>query len=216
MNMHLRTFVFFILSIPIVSFGSEKMAPSFSCEKAKERVEKLICQNNALAELDRKLAAAFQKLLGLSPTQQKSSLKRAQAKWIGERNGCKDTACVQKSIQEQISKIDKQNRDFENDEKPDYSRLEVTKTEALSKGINQLKKQYGSQLDDVDLSISAFKCDSSGRNEFDCNAYYQGCASTSDGGRCCSELSVSILKDDKEYLLRNVRAVSLEEACKGQ
>lgn len=59
---------------------------SFDCGKASTTVERLICDNPAISELDEKLAATYK--AALKDKQQASSIKQAQRDWLVARNDC--------------------------------------------------------------------------------------------------------------------------------
>lgn len=91
-----------------------------------------------------------------------------------------------------------------------------TKMKLLKEGIQQLKKKHSSQMQDAALNEKEFQCSEGEFNLTTCTSYYQGCASTADGGRCCSQISIVIEKDGDQYTLGPTSALSLEEACKKQ
>jgi uncharacterized protein len=61
---------------------------SFDCSKATHEIEKLVCGNDQLAELDRKLADDFKKAMGQISAEDQKALHATQAKWIESRNAC--------------------------------------------------------------------------------------------------------------------------------
>ena len=64
---------------------------SFDCVKAKTKIEKQICSNTKLSELDDKLTVLYNKVLAQSPVLEDT--KEQQREWIkGSRNVCKDAA----------------------------------------------------------------------------------------------------------------------------
>ncbi len=64
-------------------FGALAQAASFDCEKAKTKIEKLICNNEELSKLDEELAEAYAEALAKSPEPEK--LKAEQKEWL--KNG---------------------------------------------------------------------------------------------------------------------------------
>ncbi len=70
-------------------------AASFDCGKATSEVEKLICSDPNLSQLDENLSKTYRKVL--SSVADPASLKREQAKWLRDvRNLCADSACLEK------------------------------------------------------------------------------------------------------------------------
>src|SRR5205823_14012419 len=64
---------------------------SFDCAKAKTKIEKQICSNTKLSELDDKLTTLYNKVLAQSPVPEDT--KEQQREWVkGSRNVCKDAA----------------------------------------------------------------------------------------------------------------------------
>ncbi|HET7715613.1 MAG TPA: DUF3298 domain-containing protein [Bauldia sp.] len=62
---------------------------SFDCAKAASATEKAICSDIPLARLDRALADAYSQALSwASDDAEKTKIRDAQRKWIGERNAC--------------------------------------------------------------------------------------------------------------------------------
>ncbi|MBL8905613.1 MAG: MliC family protein [Rhizobiales bacterium] len=62
--------------------------PSFDCGKATHEVEKLVCGDDALAGLDKRLAADFAKAMDQVSGADQAELRASQEKWIEARNAC--------------------------------------------------------------------------------------------------------------------------------
>src|SRR6266480_1980533 len=79
---------------------------SFDCAKAKTKIEKQICSNTKLSELDDKLTALYNKVLAQSPVPEDT--KEQQREWVkGSRNVCKDAACLERAYASRISDLKK-------------------------------------------------------------------------------------------------------------
>jgi len=82
-------------------------SPGLDCAKATSAVEELICKDNDLAPLDRKMALVYE--AAVKDPDQASKLKSAQRKWIGERNACSESAnvrsCIQSAYEQRIAEI---------------------------------------------------------------------------------------------------------------
>lgn len=63
-------------------------APSFDCAKASSDIEKLICRDGELAELDRSLAELYSVVLKNTPGSAQNQLKAEQRGWIKGRDDC--------------------------------------------------------------------------------------------------------------------------------
>ena len=77
-------------------------AASFDCTKAASRVEKLICADNDLSNLDDKLAVEYRaaRRTGLSDSQ-----VTAQRAWIKQRNSCEDKGCVRRLYESRVADL---------------------------------------------------------------------------------------------------------------
>lgn len=63
--------------------------PSFDCRKAATPVEKLICSDPVLGDLDRKMAEKFSQDLEAAPATSRGVLIKAQRRWLQDRaSGC--------------------------------------------------------------------------------------------------------------------------------
>ena len=79
---------------------------SFDCAKAKTKIDKLVCGDPKLSELDEKLSGLYKKALDLSPVPEDS--KDQQRDWVkGSRNTCKDAACLEEAYTSRISELEK-------------------------------------------------------------------------------------------------------------
>jgi uncharacterized protein len=80
-------------------------AASFDCAKAKTPVEKMICSDAALSELDGRLASAYRRALGLASNPE--ALKVEQRAWLtNERRKCADVACLRRSYQQRLTALE--------------------------------------------------------------------------------------------------------------
>jgi uncharacterized protein len=91
--------------LPIAAFAQE--GPSFDCAKAESSAEKLICEDEALADLDNRITRRFADALAVSKTEKprlaepEKLLRARQRGWIKGRDECwkEDDlrACVQRN-----------------------------------------------------------------------------------------------------------------------
>jgi hypothetical protein len=80
---------------------------SFDCEKAKTKIEKLICGDPTLSEADDKLHALYNDVLAKSPVPEDT--KQQQLEWVKEsRNTCKNTDCLRQAYTSRISDLEEQ------------------------------------------------------------------------------------------------------------
>ena len=95
----LTRFISFILLCPV-----SLQAAGFDCTKASTFVEKAICSDRELSELDDMLTAAYQKALASSSDPAKT--KTEQRQWLNaERNQCKDSQCIKAAYARRLQKL---------------------------------------------------------------------------------------------------------------
>jgi len=99
-------FISFLLGFASASQAAE---PSFDCSKASSSIEELICQNDELAALDRKLAKYFKLATESYPAAELKTLKAVQRGWIKGRNDCwksdDKSGCVRNNYQQRITDL---------------------------------------------------------------------------------------------------------------
>jgi uncharacterized protein len=72
----------------LVSSPARAEGPAFDCTKADGEVEELICQDEGLAALDRKLDEVYKAALAKAENEHPPVLKTEQRGWIKGRNEC--------------------------------------------------------------------------------------------------------------------------------
>ena len=86
--------------------GEGAKAQSFDCAKASTKVERMICDNPRLGELDSDLAEAYQTALRDSPWASANPRIRAEQKeWIARRDRCGNPGCVKRMYQMRIGQL---------------------------------------------------------------------------------------------------------------
>ncbi len=82
--------------------------PSFDCAKADGDAEKLVCNDPALAALDRRLADEYQKALS-HPGADKTMLEDSQHRWVSGRDDCSNAhdvgRCLRESYQTRVFEL---------------------------------------------------------------------------------------------------------------
>jgi uncharacterized protein len=96
----------FVVVAAICGAADAAGAQSFDCAKAQSRVEKLVCADRSLAELDEYLgryyAAARSELRGAA-----ACLQSDQAQWLkATRDACADGACLKSAYLNRLSELD--------------------------------------------------------------------------------------------------------------
>jgi ribosomal 50S subunit-associated protein YjgA (DUF615 family) len=80
---------------------------SFDCAKAKTKIDKLVCGDPKLSDLDDKLTALYNQVLAKSPVPEDT--KEQQREWVKQsRNVCKDADCLQQAYTSRISDLQEQ------------------------------------------------------------------------------------------------------------
>lgn len=78
-------------------------AASFDCAKAGTMIEKAICGDPALSELDSQLAQAYKG--ALATTSNKDGLKAEQKAWLAQRNQCQTPTCLTGAYQTRLNTL---------------------------------------------------------------------------------------------------------------
>ncbi len=71
-----------------------KAKPSFACGKSLSRVEKMICDDDILADQDNGMASAHRDAKGRTPPEKLAELTALNAKYRARRDRCGDSACI--------------------------------------------------------------------------------------------------------------------------
>ena len=88
-----------LLVLPIHSY-----AASFNCAKAETWVEKNVCADPQLSNLDESLASSYKNALANSSD--KATLKKMQKEWLHSvRNACEDLACLTDTYTSRIAEL---------------------------------------------------------------------------------------------------------------
>jgi len=98
-----------VFSLIIVSFSISAYAePSFNCAKASTNIEKMICTDKYLGDLDGLLASDYKALFsdqyGFDAAGAKST-KAEQKQWMAKRNSCTNRDCVVDAYKSRIDEI---------------------------------------------------------------------------------------------------------------
>ncbi|MHA7777559.1 MliC family protein [Roseibium sp. M-1] len=107
------------LSVLIAWFGWGPAAfasdPTFDCSKAESSAEKLICSNDDLAALDRKLSDVYEGAVGVAKSldagaeEELNTLKAYQRGWVKGRDECwkgeDELACIRASYERRVAEL---------------------------------------------------------------------------------------------------------------
>jgi uncharacterized protein len=82
------------VTTPVV-VDEKPISPAFDCAKASSDVEKMICGDSKLANLDNELSTGYKTVYGSAKPDDQARMKKEQNNWLKTvRNICKDKSCV--------------------------------------------------------------------------------------------------------------------------
>lgn len=121
-----------LLVLPIHSY-----AASFNCAKAETWVEKNVCTDPHLSNLDESLASSYKN--ALANASNGSTLKKVQKEWLHSvRNACEDLACLTDAYTSRIAELD-----------------DMVTGESTSMAVSGEYQRYnGNKLDDASATIT--------------------------------------------------------------
>ncbi|WP_433898351.1 lysozyme inhibitor LprI family protein [Pseudomonas sp. PSE1(2024)] len=91
----------YIVSACALLLFQQALASGMDCTKAASVVEKAICADKPLYELDAQMGAAYRKLMKAAPTQ--AEVKKAQRQWLKERDRCgEEVSCLSQRYQDRL------------------------------------------------------------------------------------------------------------------
>jgi uncharacterized protein len=88
----------------VLALSFQARAASFDCSKATTAVEKMICADAQLSDLDVQVARSYRR--ALENPADAGPLKSEQRLWLADRNKCKDVACLASSYQQRLKGLD--------------------------------------------------------------------------------------------------------------
>jgi len=107
-------YFFVLLTVGVLTFPSLSFAkgPSFPCEKAGTKNEKLICESSRLSELDYDLGKLYSQLIKSLEGGKADQLRNAQRAWLKNRDiSCSNINCLEKRYEERIAELTKHGED---------------------------------------------------------------------------------------------------------
>ena len=88
----------------VLIFSTAAYGAGFDCAKAATLVEKSICADKRLSELDDRLMTAYKGAMSASPDPK--NVKAMQLSWLAnERNKCQDAECLRGAYAKQVAKL---------------------------------------------------------------------------------------------------------------
>ena len=87
-----------------LAFNTASFAAGFDCGKAATPVEKMICSDPQVSELDSLLAKAYKKALSSAPKPE--LLRTEQRTWLSSRrDACQDVDCLKKAYNDRLAEL---------------------------------------------------------------------------------------------------------------
>jgi uncharacterized protein len=80
------------------------LAASFECQRNENRVERLICSDSVVSDLD-EVMARFYAGAQSALKENASCLKPDQQEWLRKRNTCKDAPCMDRVYRERLAEL---------------------------------------------------------------------------------------------------------------
>lgn len=78
---------------------------AFNCNAANNKVEKIICSDSAILELDRILQLRYKEAMASADVA--AEIRTAQHKWLATRNACNDKACIDTVYRDRNAELEK-------------------------------------------------------------------------------------------------------------
>jgi uncharacterized protein len=81
--------------------------PSFDCSGSLSQTETVICSDDALSQLDIRMAAAYRRALASVSGRDLESMRADQKAWIAQRDACGfDKACIRTAYRDQLAALE--------------------------------------------------------------------------------------------------------------
>jgi uncharacterized protein len=105
----MRTLVLVLVSTLALSPAAFAAQPSFKCTPQAKEVEKLICNDAELAQMDVTMAGLYKRVMKNTPKADQQELKAEQRGWLEGRNDCwkaaNHKACVKADYEARIQEL---------------------------------------------------------------------------------------------------------------
>jgi hypothetical protein len=102
LSVHITVFLALVVSL---SLTQRTEAAGFDCAKAATRVEKTICDDANLSELDTRLTQLYTGTLAELSGRDRDRVKQEQQQWLKQRNACADSQCLTGSYEKRIPEL---------------------------------------------------------------------------------------------------------------
>lgn len=95
--------IYLVVTIGLAVASTQSGAASFDCKKASTGVEKMICSNAGLSELDDILSQVFQ-----AETEEPDAapkIRTSQKSWLVQRDTCTTVSCIESQYEQRIAAL---------------------------------------------------------------------------------------------------------------
>lgn len=104
-----KTLSLVVVMALIVSISSH--AASFDCEKAVSKIERLVCANAEVSDLDTELAKAYESAMSKLTADERNGLISEQRRWLQQsRNRCQQATCLKHAYWERLARLETYSR----------------------------------------------------------------------------------------------------------
>lgn len=104
---HLRRTTIAVLALSLLPVSMELLAAGFDCSKASSPVEKTICSDNNLSELDSRLSRLYLDTLAALSDPDAKQVKAVQKTWLVQRNSCSSSQCLNERYSERLDALNR-------------------------------------------------------------------------------------------------------------
>lgn len=136
--------IFRIAAAIYIALGfTSALAASFDCSKASTHIEREICEDEDLSDLDEHLAKYFMTLMSSSTVGDAAQLRHSQRQWLtGVRNQCLDNECIKLAYRARLAELRNSGvPDEDYNPEDDCQALGMPSGSALCSGYLMLKKR---------------------------------------------------------------------------
>lgn len=158
-----------ILGSSLVLGAAFAQAASFDCSKANSFIEKQICSENQLSEIDSQLSVIYK--IKLSEVRDPDVLRAEQREWIkNTRNKCQDASCIKQAYTErletlknieafpaEVESIQEEKKVFAESENSSKQEIEETKKVDASINSSQEKNTSTIKKDEIVATLTEEK-----------------------------------------------------------
>jgi ankyrin repeat protein/uncharacterized protein YecT (DUF1311 family) len=134
-----------VLAISCFLAATAAHAASFDCQKARMKIEKMICGDAELSKLDEQLNSAY--TAAVQDKTQAASVRQTQKQWLKARDTCPDLACLKQAYADRLQAL---SANGDSDEEPENCYACPSQIEAY---MNQRRAEIRASLSKADAGL---------------------------------------------------------------